>query len=195
MQEVFILHHVHELTTGEEDIKLIGVYSTQQEAEDALNRVKDKPGFCDDIKGFTVNSYKLNRDGWTEGFFTYNHSEAYKEDVKEAGSDLLSEAFKFVEIATRLKNETNENKLINNKEAKEIDNDVYGIIRMILEDRLEGKEDYNISYEVTTNDSHNLSNKNPTLILKISKICNDSSANLEGFCSTDYPEDDDDQKT
>jgi len=35
------------------------------------------------------------------------------------------------------------------KDLKSIDNNIYGIIRMILEDKLEGKDDYNLSYEVT----------------------------------------------
>ena len=54
---------------GEEDIELlIGVYSTEEEANEAISRVKGQKGFSEYPTGFHIDEYKLNRDHWTEGF-------------------------------------------------------------------------------------------------------------------------------
>jgi hypothetical protein len=54
---------------GVEDIELlIGVYSSETEAQTARERVKNKRGFVDFQDGFQIHSYQLNRDSWTEGF-------------------------------------------------------------------------------------------------------------------------------
>jgi hypothetical protein len=68
--EVFILHHVHTFEGGEEDVKLIGVYSSTAFATDAIQRLRDLPGFCDAPEGFTVSRYLLDVDHWTEGYVT-----------------------------------------------------------------------------------------------------------------------------
>ena len=69
---VYLLWHVHkdeELENGQ-DIKLIGVYSSNEKAEAALFRAKNLEGFKDHQNGFEVSKYKLDRDGWTAGFVT-----------------------------------------------------------------------------------------------------------------------------
>ena len=67
MTDIFALHHVHQLRDGE-DTKLIGVYSTRQQADDAIDRLSTQPGFRDHTDGFHVDRYTLNEDHWTEGF-------------------------------------------------------------------------------------------------------------------------------
>jgi hypothetical protein len=58
-----------EMPDGEDDIELlIGVYSSNEEAMAAIERMKDKPGFADFPQGFKVCPYSLDRDHWTEGF-------------------------------------------------------------------------------------------------------------------------------
>jgi hypothetical protein len=53
----------------EDDIELlIGVYSSNDEARAAIERMKDKPGFADFPQGFEVCSYSLDSDHWTDGF-------------------------------------------------------------------------------------------------------------------------------
>jgi len=47
---------------------LIGVYSSKDEANDAINRLRDKPGFADFPKGFEIAPYELDRDHWVDGF-------------------------------------------------------------------------------------------------------------------------------
>ncbi len=69
MKIVFILHHSYELE-GQEETKLIGVYSTKIEAELAITRLKDKNGFKYWQDAFEISEYNLNQDNWTEGFST-----------------------------------------------------------------------------------------------------------------------------
>ena len=71
--EVVILFHVHELDDGEEDVKIIGVYSGEAEAEAAQVRAATLPGFSDAQEGFQIGGYVVNRDYWTEGFVTVSH--------------------------------------------------------------------------------------------------------------------------
>jgi hypothetical protein len=70
MDSVFLLWHVHELPDQEDDEKLIGVYRTEADAEAAVLRLKDRPGFCEAPEGFLIDKYELNRDNWTEGYIT-----------------------------------------------------------------------------------------------------------------------------
>ena len=65
--EVWLLWHTH--TVGEEDDeKLIGVYSTQQNAEQAQRRATKLRGFRDVPEGFGIDSYVVDQDRWTKGF-------------------------------------------------------------------------------------------------------------------------------
>ncbi|HUE74216.1 MAG TPA: hypothetical protein VMP01_25270 [Pirellulaceae bacterium] len=67
---VFLLWHTHEMPNGEEDSKLIGVYSSEEMAHEAKKRSLRQPGFRDLPDGFLVDSYEVDRDNWTEGFIT-----------------------------------------------------------------------------------------------------------------------------
>ena len=73
---VFVLHHVHEMESGEEDIKLIGIYSSEELAKQAIARLSSQPGFRKYIEDFHVNCYELDKDHWTEGFITTWFNEA-----------------------------------------------------------------------------------------------------------------------
>ena len=46
----------------------IGVYSTEAEAQAAIERVKGEKGFAEFPKGFHIYPYELNKDHWTKGF-------------------------------------------------------------------------------------------------------------------------------
>lgn len=81
MTTVFVVQHLHTLPNGIEDIKLIGVYSSKESALTAVDRLKSRPGFCenprvinpgidDDDQGFYVDEYSLDDDNWTEGYIT-----------------------------------------------------------------------------------------------------------------------------
>ena len=74
MRKVYLLFHQFEFrNTKEEDLedraKLIGVYSDEEEARRAIERVKDQPGFRHH-DGFVIDCYELNRDNWAEAFAT-----------------------------------------------------------------------------------------------------------------------------
>lgn len=69
MEVVYVVHHVH-LMDDEEDVKLIGVYATEPLAEEAVERLRVQPGFCDTPEGFSIDRYTLNQDHWTAGYIT-----------------------------------------------------------------------------------------------------------------------------
>ena len=58
----------------------LGVYRTHEDAEAAVLRVKDKPGFRDTPDGFEIFEHVLGRDGWTEGYISW--AEAMQEPEK-----------------------------------------------------------------------------------------------------------------
>jgi hypothetical protein len=69
-RKIFVLTHVHELSPDREDLKLIGVYSTERRASAAVDRARLLPGFAQIPDGFHVQSYPLDKDHWIEGFVT-----------------------------------------------------------------------------------------------------------------------------
>jgi hypothetical protein len=73
MDKVHVLHHVNEKLPGEEDVKLIGVYSSRAKAEEAIRRLALQPGFREAIEGFEITTYQLDKDNWTEGFVTVKY--------------------------------------------------------------------------------------------------------------------------
>jgi hypothetical protein len=75
--DVFILHHVHTFDDGEEDVKLIGVYSSLATATDAIERLRRQPGFCDIPEGFMIDRYALDVDHWIEGYVTIGSNEQH----------------------------------------------------------------------------------------------------------------------
>jgi len=65
---VYQLYHIREKGDGADDQKLIGIYTSRQNANAAISRVKDQPGFRDYPNGFQVFEHTLDQDDWTEGF-------------------------------------------------------------------------------------------------------------------------------
>ena len=65
MELAYLLQHER---PDAEDVKVIGVYSSQLEAEAAIKRLSKQPGFRDYLGGFTIDAYELDQDNWTEGF-------------------------------------------------------------------------------------------------------------------------------
>lgn len=68
MPSVFVLQHVHSSDRDEEDVKLIGVYSSREQAEAAVLRLSVVAGFSDARDGFHIDEYQLDRDHWSEGY-------------------------------------------------------------------------------------------------------------------------------
>jgi hypothetical protein len=65
---VFLLWYVHAPDTDAENEFLIGAYRTEQDAKDAVERLKNKSGFANAPGGFQIDRYELNKDHWTDGF-------------------------------------------------------------------------------------------------------------------------------
>jgi hypothetical protein len=81
MATVFVLQHLHRLPGGEDDVKMIGVYSTRKAAVAAVSRLSQAPGFkehanivdydtTDDDEGFHIDEYEIDKDHWAEGYVT-----------------------------------------------------------------------------------------------------------------------------
>ena len=69
---VYLLWHTHvdeELPSGE-DIKLIGIYSTENKAIAAQSRTELLDGFKDFKEGFEISCNKIDNDEWISGFIT-----------------------------------------------------------------------------------------------------------------------------
>lgn len=69
--KIFVLHHVHHVTSEQEDVKLTGIYSTRERAEEAQRRMIELPGFRDAPDDFHIDEYEVDADHWTEGYETF----------------------------------------------------------------------------------------------------------------------------
>jgi len=58
---IFLLWHVHRFD-DHEDEKLIGVYSSDQDARDAQQRLGNQPGFREHPDGFEISAYTVGKD-------------------------------------------------------------------------------------------------------------------------------------
>ncbi|GGN09109.1 hypothetical protein GCM10011609_56060 [Lentzea pudingi] len=87
---VFLLWHVHHVAEDEsgavrhfgpagefsadeeegDDVKMLGVYSSRENAMAWIDRAKELPGFRDDPECFHIDEYTLDEDQWTTGFTT-----------------------------------------------------------------------------------------------------------------------------
>jgi len=70
MKTVFVVQHVHEIDEDNEDVKLIGVYSSMENAKKSVERLKLQPGFSETQEGFNIEKYTLNKDHWIDGYVT-----------------------------------------------------------------------------------------------------------------------------
>jgi hypothetical protein len=67
---VYVLQHIHEMGRGVEDVKLIGVYSSRENAQATIERLSRTPGFSDAVAGFHIDEYQIDQDQWVEGYST-----------------------------------------------------------------------------------------------------------------------------
>jgi len=66
--KVYVLQHLHELEDGSSDVKLIGIYGTEQDAIAARKRLSAAPGFRDSPECFAIDPYEVGQDHWVEGY-------------------------------------------------------------------------------------------------------------------------------
>lgn len=75
MKFAYVLQHSYEV--GEDgsfdEVKLIGVYSSKEKAEQVIRRYIILPGFKDyPIECFHISKYEIDKDQWTEGFINWD---------------------------------------------------------------------------------------------------------------------------
>ena len=70
---VYLLWHTYDLDE-EEEVKLLGVYSTEVKARARIERARLLPGFANHLENFHIDAYVLDEDQWTEGFVTQRGS-------------------------------------------------------------------------------------------------------------------------
>lgn len=70
MTRVYVLQHVHSVEDGAEEVKFIGVYSSRENAQAAITRLGQAPGFSDALAGFHIDEYQVDKDQWVEGYST-----------------------------------------------------------------------------------------------------------------------------
>ncbi len=64
---VYLVQHVRD-PDGDEDVKVIGIYSTRDAAQQAVDRTVKLPGFRDHPDGFDIDEYTVDADYWKSGF-------------------------------------------------------------------------------------------------------------------------------
>ena len=78
--DVFMLWHVYELRDDfgiHDEEKLIGVFSSEAKAQEAIERLKEKEGFRDlPLSCFEIHKTKVDRVGWKDGFATVRWKES-----------------------------------------------------------------------------------------------------------------------
>ena len=70
MMKIYVVQHLHSVEGGEEDVKFIGVYSSRENAQAAVKRLSQAPGFSDALTGFHIDEYQVDKDQWVEGYAT-----------------------------------------------------------------------------------------------------------------------------
>ena len=75
--KVYLLQHLHIHEDGEESALIIGIFSTRERAESAVERLSGQPGFrdhpgimSDEGEGFYISERSLDDISWEEGFIT-----------------------------------------------------------------------------------------------------------------------------
>ena len=72
MDSVYLLWYVKAPDSDDEDELLVGVCDSEKKAQNAIERLKDKPGFVTAPEGFQIHRYEVNQDHWTDGFVATN---------------------------------------------------------------------------------------------------------------------------
>ncbi len=79
--DVFMIWHRHELTDGygaHEQVKLIGIFSCEAKAREAIAQVKDREGFRDfPCTCFEIHKTKIDQVGWADGFCTVSPKDCF----------------------------------------------------------------------------------------------------------------------
>ena len=70
MQKVYLLQHSYELDNGCDATKVLGVFSSEKKAKDAIEMYRTLPGFCEHPQDLYMDPYRMDKGCWTEGYQT-----------------------------------------------------------------------------------------------------------------------------
>ena len=70
MKKIYFLDYVYEFEDGHDDIKLLGVFSSKENAKLALEKIKANPEYKKIAKYIVISKGTMERVGWEEGYFT-----------------------------------------------------------------------------------------------------------------------------
>lgn len=68
MKSTFLLTHVRQKDEDNESVKIIGIFATKENAENARMQLAGKPGFKQHPNGFYIDEYPIDEINWSEGF-------------------------------------------------------------------------------------------------------------------------------
>jgi len=68
METTYTLQHVSREDTDNEDVKFIGVFSSEKKALACVAKMKKLKGFKKFPDNFYIDKYKINEASWREGF-------------------------------------------------------------------------------------------------------------------------------
>lgn len=72
MRYVYLLQHSYEYGEHEET-KIIGIYCSEENALNAIEKYKGLPGFKDYADCFYIDKYEIDRNYWEEGFVKWDN--------------------------------------------------------------------------------------------------------------------------
>jgi len=65
---VYLLWHGDDLEEGAPEAKLLGVYSSEEKAQERIERSLGLPGFVDHPDDFLIDPYTVDNDEWPDGY-------------------------------------------------------------------------------------------------------------------------------
>ncbi|WP_018694371.1 DUF7336 domain-containing protein [Algicola sagamiensis] len=68
MKNVYVVMHEHVYDDEDGDIKMVGIYSSEAKAKEAVEMLKERPGFSAAPDGFLIDVYQLDETHWLEGY-------------------------------------------------------------------------------------------------------------------------------
>ena len=127
MKSAFVLQHSYEID-GNDETKFIGVYATNELAEEAILRLKIQPGFRDRPEDFHISEYEINKDHWVEGYAVMTTIQVKDNNDKWTtvqAERLIDNTYQIIELYDN--DSLGEFKHLDIVECEERDNDLFAI--------------------------------------------------------------------
>ena len=73
MEKLYLLHFVHEFEDGHENVILLGIFSSEDEAKTSLAQLRQKPALSRCSDKFVISKTTLDKLSWEEGYTTVEY--------------------------------------------------------------------------------------------------------------------------